>query len=72
MRPLDSVRNGWNELAAEEEKIDRALTIEESVRIYLCLIQTYSPFILQTQDLFRREREEYLSTLQQRLKRLRF
>ena len=70
MRPLSSVREGWKELTEEEDKIDRALTIEESVRIYLSLLHAYSPMIQQTRDIFLSEREEYLTTLQQRLKKL--
>jgi hypothetical protein len=70
MRDLRTLREGWDEVEREEYRLANDLTIEESVRIYLSLCNALGPLLKETEDLFRREREDYLIELQMRLRRL--
>ena len=70
MRDLSSVREGWE--AAEEAKWEslRALTVQESLEIWLGLQQAFEPQLQETAPLFAEDRRQALVELQERLQRL--
>lgn len=70
MRELNTLREGWDEVAREERRSAEHLTIEQSVSIYLSLCRDMAPQMEETEDAFRRDRESYLTELQARLRRL--
>jgi len=70
MRDLKTLREGWDEVAREERHSSEELTIEQSVSIYLALYRDMAPQMEKTEELFRRDREAYLTELQSRLRRL--
>jgi uncharacterized protein HemY len=70
MRNLKTLREGWDEVAREERHSSEGLTIEQSVSIYLALCRDMAPQMEETEELFRRHREAYLTELQSRLRRL--
>ena len=70
MRDLKTHRQGWDEIEREERRLAGSLTIAQSVRILLSLCETMAPLMIQTEELFRREREAYLIEFQARLLRL--
>jgi len=57
-------------VAREERHSSEELTIEQSVSIYLALYRDMAPQMEKTEELFRRDREAYLTELQSRLRRL--
>lgn len=57
-------------MAREERHFSEELTIEQSVSIYLALYRDMTPQMEETEELFRRDREAYLTELQSRLRRL--
>ena len=57
-------------MAREERHSSEELTIEQSVSIYLALYRDMAPQMEKTEELFRRDREAYLTELQSRLRRL--
>lgn len=70
MRDLKTLREGWDEVEREESRLADHLTLEQSVRIFLSLCGTMEPLMKETEALFRRDREAYLTELQARLRRL--
>ena len=70
MRDLKTHREGWEEMEREERRLADELTIAKSVSIFLSLCDTMAPLLKETDDLFRHEREVYLTELQARLLRL--
>ncbi len=60
----------WDEVATEETRLLRKMTIEESVAHLASLYRAFGPLLEQTEPLFRAEREAYLIELQRRLRRL--
>ena len=64
---LSRVREGWDEVEAEEIRLLRQMTVQESLRHYLALQQAFEPQLQQTEELFRAERWAYLEELQRRL-----
>lgn len=70
MRDLKTLREGWDEVAREERRSAEQLTIEQSVSIYISLCRDMAPLMEETEELFRRDREAYLTELQARLLRL--
>lgn len=70
MRDLKTLREGWDEVARAERNSTEQLTMEQSVRIYLSLYLTMAPQMEETEEIFRRDREAYLTELQERLLRL--
>lgn len=70
MRPLSSLREGWEEIEAEETRLLRQMTIQESVARYLALQREFEPQLQATEEFFREERLQHLAELQRRLRRL--
>lgn len=70
MRDLKTLREGWDEVEREERRLADHLTLEQSVRIFLSLCAAMEPLMKETEALFRRDREAYLTELQARLRRL--
>ena len=70
MRDLSTVRDGWAAVEAEEVRLLRQLTVQESVSQLAALYEEFEPWLQQTEALFRLEREAYLIELQRRLHRL--
>jgi len=67
MKFLSQVREGWDEIEAEETRLLRQMTVQESLRHYLALQRAFEPQLRQTEPLFRAERLAYLEELQRRL-----
>jgi hypothetical protein len=70
MRDLSAVRAGWDEVAAEETRLLRELTVQESIRQLIALHRAFEPQLQQTEALYRAERMAHLIALQQCLERL--
>ena len=70
MRDLKTLRDGWDEVAREERRSAVQLTIEQSLSIYLSLYRDMASQNDETEEMFRRDRETYLTELQARLLRL--
>jgi len=70
MSDLSHVREGWSEVEAEEARLLRQMTVQESLRHYLALQRAFEPQLQQTEPLFRAERLAYLEELQRRLSKL--
>ncbi len=64
---LSRVRDGWQEIEAEETRLLRQMTVQESLRQLLALQRAFEPYLQQTEALFRAERMAYLEELQRRL-----
>ncbi|MFQ6101786.1 MAG: hypothetical protein ACE5OS_11220 [Anaerolineae bacterium] len=64
---LSRVREGWDEIEAEETCLLRQMTVRESLHHYLELQRAFEPQLQQTESLFRAERLAYLEELQRRL-----
>ena len=67
MRDLSRVCDGWDEIEAEETRLLRQMTVQESLRHLLTLQRAFEPQLQQTEELFRAERLAYLEELQRRL-----
>ena len=70
MRELRALREGWESIEAEETRLLRALTVQDSVHQWLMLQRTFEPQLQQTTALFGPERQAALIQLQNRLHRL--
>jgi len=70
MRPLSSLREGWDEIEAEETRRLRQMTVQETVAEYLALQREFEPQLQATEEFFREERLQHLAELQRRLRRL--
>ena len=64
---LRQLRHGWEEAEAEEVRLLRQLTVEESLRDLLSLQRAFEPQLQRTEAIFRAERLAYLEDLQKRL-----
>ncbi len=69
-RDLRRVREGWDEVTAEETRLLRRMTVQESLAHWLALQRAFEPQFRETEPLFRAERMAYLEELQRRLAKL--
>ena len=67
MRDLSALREGWETIEAEETRLLRALTVQESVHQWLMLQRTFEFQLQSTAALFASERQAALARLQSRL-----
>ncbi len=67
---LSWVRDGWDDIKAEETRLLRRMTVPESLRHLLTLQRTFESQLQQTESLFRAERLAYLEKLQNQLSML--
>jgi len=67
MRELRALREGWNSLEAEEARLLRRTSLQESVRQWLMLQRTFEIQLQNTAALFAPERQVALAQLQSRL-----
>ena len=67
---LSRVRDGWQEVEAEERRLLSQMSIQDSLRQLLALQRAFEPHLQQTEALFRAERLAYLEELQRRLAQL--
>ncbi|MBM4457910.1 MAG: hypothetical protein FJ011_09140 [Chloroflexi bacterium] len=70
MRTLKALREKWDAFEADETRLLRAMSIQESMRQLLMLQETYEPQLQQTASLFVSDRRAALAELQARLHRL--
>ena len=70
MRKLSALRGGWEMVEAEETRLLRRMTIQESVRDWLMLQRSFETQLQQTAAIFGPERRAALAQLQARLHRL--
>ena len=70
MRALRTLREGWKTLEADETRLLRCLTVQESIRQWLALQRAFEPQLQQTAALFAPERQAALAELQLWLRRL--
>ena len=70
MRELTALREGWEEIEAEETRLLRQMSIQESVRQWLRLQQAFEDQLQQTADMFGPDRWATLAGLQARLQQL--
>ncbi|MEJ5309400.1 MAG: hypothetical protein WHX52_06480 [Anaerolineae bacterium] len=69
MRDLRALREGWDTVEADEIRLLRQLTVQESVRQWLALQRAFEPQLQETEALFGPARREALAELQARLRR---
>ena len=67
---LSRIRDGWDEVEAEETRLLRRMTVQESLGHFLSLQNAFEHQLQRTESLFRAERVAYLKNLQDRLSRL--
>lgn len=67
MNPLGRVREGWDEVEAEEIRLLRRMTVGESVQQFLALRREFAEWLSETEPLFREERNKAMIALQSRL-----
>jgi hypothetical protein len=70
MRDLSAHREGWETVEAEETRLLRGMTIQDSIRQWLRLQRTFEAQLQQTSMIFGPERQAALAQLQVRLRRL--
>jgi hypothetical protein len=70
VRELQTLREGWETLEADETRLLRRMTVHESIRHWLALQRAFEPQLQQTAALFAPERQAALAELQTRLRRL--
>jgi len=70
MRPLGSLRDGWEGIERDQARLSTDLSIAESVQVYLDLQGEFEESLRETESFFREERIEYLAEFQRRLLRL--
>jgi hypothetical protein len=70
MRGLRTLREGWEMVEAEEIRLLRDMTAQDSIQQWLMLQQAFEPQLQQTAALFGPERRAALAQLQARLRRL--
>lgn len=64
---LRRVREGWDQVEAEETRLLCQMTVQESLAHLLALQRAFEPQLQETEHLFRAERMAYLEELQRRL-----
>ena len=67
---LSRIRDGWDEVEAEETRLLRRMTFKESFGHFLSLQNAFESQLQRTESLFRAERIDYLQDLQEKLSRL--
>jgi hypothetical protein len=67
---LKTLRQDWEALEAEETRLLRRMTVQESLRQWLMLQAAFEPQLQATDALFAEERRAALGELQARLARL--
>ena len=67
---LSRIRDGWDEVEAEETRLLRRMTVKESLGHLLSLQNAFESQLQRTESLFRAERIAYLQDLQEKLSRL--
>lgn len=70
MDDLQRLRYGWDEVEAEETRLLRQLTVPESIAQFLALQTEFEPWLQETETIFRQQRFEAITSLQQRLLKL--
>jgi len=70
VRELQTLREGWDALEAEETRLLRHLTVHESMRQWLILQRTFELQLQETATIFGGERQTALAQLQARLRRM--
>lgn len=70
MATLKSLRRDWDMMEAEETRLLRQMTPQESLRQWLMLQSAFEPQLRATEALFAEERRAALATLQTRLAQL--
>ena len=70
MRELRTLREGWEMVEAEESRLLRGMTIQDSIRQWLMLQRSFEAQLQQTAALFGPERQAALAQFQARLLRL--
>jgi len=70
LHDLSHVREGWEAIEAQETRLLRQMTVEESLQQLLNLHRTFEAQLQETEPLFRAERMAYLEELQRRLLKL--
>lgn len=69
MLDLKGWREKWEAMDRANLRLLREMTIEESVKAYLFLCHSMTPFIEESRDFFLPERRSYLTELQERLRK---
>ena len=69
-RPLVSLRQDWEKVETEEARLLSALSVADSVRLYLELQSQFEASLEATERFFRQDRLAHLAHLQGRLLRL--
>ena len=64
MRELRTLREGWEMVEAEESRLLRGMTIQESVRLWLMLQRSFEAQLQQTAAIFGPERQTALAQFQ--------
>ncbi|MBN1888311.1 MAG: hypothetical protein JW850_09985 [Thermoflexales bacterium] len=67
MQELSAIRDNWDEIEAQEARLLRGMSVQESMGHLLALQRVFEYQLQQTEDLFRPDRLIYLATLQARL-----
>ena len=70
MRELRTLREGWEGMEAEETRLLRHMTTQDSIRQWLILQRTFEAQLQQTAAIFGPDRQAALAQLQARLRRL--
>jgi hypothetical protein len=70
MRPLASLRSGWESVDREDNRFRPELSVSESVSLYLALQQEFEGSLQVSEPFFRSTRMAGLAELQLRLLRL--
>ena len=70
MAVLRALRHDWESMAAEERRLLRRMTVQESLRQWLMLKAAFEAQLQATEALFAEERRAALAELQARLARL--
>jgi len=70
MRDLGQVRDGWDEIEAEETRLLREMTIAQGLKIFAVLYDAFAPRFRAEEQIYLAEREAALIERQRRLARL--
>jgi len=68
MRELSTLREGWETVEAEETRLLRGMTTQDSIRQWLILQRSFEAQLQQTAAIFGPERRATLAQLQARLR----
>lgn len=70
MRDLKTLRERWADIQREEAKLSPASTVQERVRRFFILYQTFAPQLEETEAVFGPARRAHLTDLQRKLQRV--